>query len=328
MAISKLSAIFPPAPTFTDKHLPSLAGKVYIVTGAASGVGYQLAKILYKAGGTVYIAARSASRCSGAIIKLQNEVTEKSAGNLESMIIDLSDLRTVKPAVEAFLAKETRLDVLVHNAAVMTPPAGSKDKLGHDLEIGTNDLAPYLLTLLLEPILIKTATTEGLSQGSVRIVWVTSMLVGGPIPENGMKFDKDGIPVYLPKFMENYFQSKIGVAWLADKFAKRLGDKGVLSISLHPGLMLTELQRNSPAMMRWTMGLMFKPPVYGAYSELYAGFSPAVRMEHNGGHTIAWGRNADLPGDVLKGLKSTKEGGSGVAQIFFDYCDREIKEYL
>jgi retinol dehydrogenase 12 len=126
---STLSAFFPPAPGFTDKDFPSLAGKVYIITGAASGVGFELAKILYSAGGAVYIAARSSSRCTGAITKVQSEVTKKTAGRLESMVIDLSDLATVKPAVELFLAKESRLDVLVHNAAVMTPPAGSKDKL-------------------------------------------------------------------------------------------------------------------------------------------------------------------------------------------------------
>jgi retinol dehydrogenase-12 len=130
--IPTLSAIFPPAPIFTDKNLTSLSGKVYIVTGAASGVGYELAKILYSAGGSVYIAARSTSRCQGAIDKIKTEthgVSGKARGRLESMVIDLADLATVKPAVEQFMKQETRLDVLFHNAAVMTPPAGSKDKL-------------------------------------------------------------------------------------------------------------------------------------------------------------------------------------------------------
>ena len=122
--------MFPPAPTFTDKDLPSLVGKVYIVTGAASGVGFELAKILYVAGGTVYIAARSTARCEGAIDKIKTQASGvKSAGRLESMIVDLADLRTVKGAVDEFLRRETRLDVLVNNAGVMTPPAGSKDKL-------------------------------------------------------------------------------------------------------------------------------------------------------------------------------------------------------
>lgn len=133
----KLSAFFPPPPTFTDKSLPSLAGRVYIVTGAASGVGYELAKILYLKGGTVYIAARSTARCEGAIEKIISETAgngEKGKGKLRSLVVDLGDLRTVKSGVESFLAKESRLDVLMHNAAVMTPPAGSKDKLVRSLQ--------------------------------------------------------------------------------------------------------------------------------------------------------------------------------------------------
>lgn len=130
--IGKLSAFFPPAPTFTDASLPSLTGRVFIVTGAASGIGYELAKILYLKGGSVYIAARSTARCEGAIEKIISETAsrdEKTKGKLGSLVADLADLRTVKSGVEGFLAKEGRLDVLVHNAAVMTPPAGSKDRL-------------------------------------------------------------------------------------------------------------------------------------------------------------------------------------------------------
>lgn len=134
--ITSLSAAFPPAPTFTDKNLPSQKGRVIIVTGAAAGVGFELAKILYLAGGTVYIAARSTSRCEGAISKILQQTehvgTEKGGkgkGKLGSMVVDLADLQTVKTGVESFLGKEGRLDVLVHNAAIMTPPVGSKDKL-------------------------------------------------------------------------------------------------------------------------------------------------------------------------------------------------------
>jgi retinol dehydrogenase 12 len=134
--INHFSAIFPPSPVFTDKHLPSLEGKVYIVTGAASGVGLELAKILYLAGGTVHVACRSSARCEEAIEAVIGQTQgakakgegPKSKGRLEKMIIDLSDLATVKPAVQAFLKKEGRLDVLVHNAAVMEPLPNSKDK--------------------------------------------------------------------------------------------------------------------------------------------------------------------------------------------------------
>jgi retinol dehydrogenase-12 len=132
--ISTLSQFIPPwPPKFTDKDLPSLAGKVYIVTGAASGIGYHLARIFYLKGATVYIATRSQARCDGAVEQLLLETAaingdEKMHGKLGTMVIDLSNLRTIRPGVESFLKKESRLDILVHNAAVMGPPPGSKDK--------------------------------------------------------------------------------------------------------------------------------------------------------------------------------------------------------
>jgi NAD(P)-dependent dehydrogenase (short-subunit alcohol dehydrogenase family) len=94
-----------------DKDLPSLAGKVYIVTGAASGVGYQLTKIIYLKGAAVYIAARSQARCDGAVEQLLLETQsisgdEKTHGILGTMVVDLSDLRTIRPGVESFLKKE------------------------------------------------------------------------------------------------------------------------------------------------------------------------------------------------------------------------------
>jgi retinol dehydrogenase-12 len=132
--ISTLSQFIPPwPPKFTDKDLPSLAGKVYIVTGAASGVGYLLTKILYLKGATVYIAARSQARCDGAVEQLLSETQsvngdEKTHGKLSTMVVDLSDFSTIRPGVESFLKKESRLDILVNNAAVMGPPPDSKDK--------------------------------------------------------------------------------------------------------------------------------------------------------------------------------------------------------
>jgi retinol dehydrogenase-12 len=131
--ISTLSQFIPPwPPKFTDKDLPSLAGKVYIVTGAASGIGYELTKILYLKGATVYIAARSQARCDGAVEQLLSETKsisgDENTGTLGTMVVDLSDLKTIRPGVESFLKKESRLDVLVQNAAVMGPPLGSKDK--------------------------------------------------------------------------------------------------------------------------------------------------------------------------------------------------------
>jgi NAD(P)-dependent dehydrogenase (short-subunit alcohol dehydrogenase family) len=127
--VSFFSAIFPPVPSFTEKDLPFLTGKVFIITGAASGVGFELSKMLYVAGGSVYVTARSVQRCEGAIEKIKAQTSGREAkGILKPMVLDLADLSTVKAAVEEFLRQETRLDVLVNNAGVMNTPVGSKGK--------------------------------------------------------------------------------------------------------------------------------------------------------------------------------------------------------
>lgn len=120
---------------------------------------------------------------------------------------------------------------------------------GNDLEVGTNCLGPYLLTLLLEPLLASTSTQPNTPAGSVRIVWVVSILQG-QLQKGGMLFESDGTPKILTKFMANYMQSKVGIAWIAGFFADRLGEKGVLSVCVHPGLMPTGLQRHQPWFFR------------------------------------------------------------------------------
>lgn len=254
--VSTLSAIFPPSPSFTEKDLPSLLGKVFIITGAASGVGFELARILYIAGGTVYIAARSTSRCEGAIEEIKKQTRGKKVeGVLKSMLLDLADLRTIKPAVDSFLQQETRLDVLFNNAGVMNTPVGSKGTQvrqaptsvksvtmkadenvvqGHDLEMATNCVGPYLLTKLFEPILIQTAALS--PQFTVRVVFVVALMQFFS-PATAMEFDNNGNPKILPgdNYMksqpgDNYMQTKVGGTWLAAEFANRLGSKGVLSV--------------------------------------------------------------------------------------------------
>ncbi|KAE8444138.1 hypothetical protein EG329_000826 [Mollisiaceae sp. DMI_Dod_QoI] len=325
--VSLFSALFPPAPSFKEKDLPDLTGKVFIITGAASGVGFELAKMLYVAGGIVYIAARSVSRCKGAIANIEAQVNGKKAeAKLKPMVIDLADLSTVKAAVDEFLRQETQLDVLIHNAAVMNALEGSKGKQGQDLEMVTNCVAPYLLTKLLEPILIRTAVSS--PPFCVRIVFVVALMQFFT-PASAMLFDGDGTPRILPgdkvqtKPGDNYMQTKAGGTWLAAEFANRLGSKGILSTSVHPGLMRTELQRNMAVSARVGMKLLFKGPVYGAYSELFAAFSPELKAENNGGYVMAWGRIAELPRNITHGLRSKAEGGSGEAKMFVDYCERE-----
>jgi len=227
------SQAFPPAPKFTESSLPSLAGKVYIVTGASAGVGRELARLLYSLNSTVYIAARNAEK-SGAAIAWIRDRHPTSTGRLEFLQLDLNDLTGIKASAEAFLAREKRLDVLFNNAGVMTPPQGSLTAQGFDLQLGTNCIAPFLFTKLLTPLLLATAASS--DTGSVRVVWVSSSAAHMGAPKGGVDVQAlgDGVLAQTGK-QQKYAISKGGNVLHAIEFANRYADKGVLSIvSLSP----------------------------------------------------------------------------------------------
>lgn len=116
--MSQFSQLFPPCAKFTDEDVPDQSGKVFVVTGGATGVGFEVSRILYEKNATVYIATRTASKIRNAIDNIKKQCPA-SRGRLEAMVLDLANLETIKPAVESFVSKEQRLDVLFNNAGVM-----------------------------------------------------------------------------------------------------------------------------------------------------------------------------------------------------------------
>ncbi|KAH7015037.1 hypothetical protein EDB80DRAFT_323486 [Ilyonectria destructans] len=321
---STRTQMFPPSPAFTEDSLPSLSSRVYIITGATSGVGFELAKILYSKSAVVYLAARNVSRITSSIQAIK-ELFPQSTGRLEALEVDLSDLQSIAPAVELFKGKETRLDGLVLNAGVMTPPDGSKSKQGHELQMGTNCLGGYTLLRLLEDALISTASLA--EKASVRVVWLASTMMG--IPEaGGIIWDETkSEPKVVKSQMENYMMTKVGNILLSHDAAMRLGAHGVISVSVNPGFLKTELQRHLPGPAAFVMGMVFKPAKFGAYSELFGLLSPEITSEKNGSFIIPWGRFGRLPCDIQSALKTKEQGGTGVAQRFVDFCERETKAY-
>ncbi|KAK7426292.1 short-chain alcohol dehydrogenase [Neonectria magnoliae] len=177
-------------------------------------------------------------------------------------------------------------------------PEGSKTQQGHDLQIGTNCLGGYLLSQQLEDVLINTV---GLVEKD----------------SNEPKLEKGPF--------ENYMMTKGGNVLLAHETSTRLGSHGVLSVSVNPGLMKTELQRHMPKPASFVMGLLFKSAKFGAYSELFGLSSPEITFEKNGTYIIPWGR---LPEDFKTGLKKADQGGTGTSVRFVDWCERETKTYM
>ena len=335
LKMSTFSQMFPPPPSFMEKDIPDLSTKVYIITGAASGVGLELAKILYSLHATVYIGGRSSESCAKAITAIDKDVPT-SKGSLKPFVADLSDLRTIKLAVEGFKEKEYRLDVLFLNAGVMQPPAGSKTAQGYDLEMGVNCLSSFLLVSLLSPIMQNTVSHFCHPNQSIRVVWVSSLLNLGT-PDGGVQLDQSGAPKQL-KGMQNYMQSKAGIYLLAHEFSRRPhpfsdtpgSGKGnrVLHISLNPGFMRTELQRHAPAPMRGIMSTVFKGPKFGAYTELYAGLAPGVE---SGDFVIPWGRKGEVPCHILESTKvgDLKHGNTeSVSERFWRWCGVQVKPFM
>jgi len=155
-----------------------------------------------------------------------------SRGRLEFLALDLADLATVRRAAQTFLAASDRLDVLVQNAGIMHPPAGSKTSQGYELQLGVHCLGPVLLAELLAPLLAQTAAREqeaGRVKSSVRVVWASSLYSemapeGGFDPEN-MNYEKKDKDAYY-----KYSVSKAGVIYQGTEFAKRHRAEGIVSV--------------------------------------------------------------------------------------------------
>ena len=315
------SQFFPPTPSLTEKTLSDQSGRVFMVTGGASGVGRELSAMLYGAGAKVYIAGRSEANARDAIEAIRQS-HPSSTGELDFLMLDLSDLASVRSAATAFKTKESRLHVLWNNAAVSLPPAGSTSAQGHELQMATNCLGPWLLTKLLLPLLREAA--QHAPKDSVRVVFTSSFVVDLSAPKGGMSVADYTTP---PKDQQkNYCSSKVGNWFLASEFGRAEAEAGVLSVTLNPGNLNTNLLRHVPWMRFMSRPLLY-PARIGAYTELFAGIDASVMA--SGLYVIPWGRVHPSPRqDLLDALKMEDEGGSGRAAAFREWCDERIAEFI
>lgn len=310
----------PPSPKFTDKDVPSQAGKVFIVTGGNSGLGKALIEYLYPTGATIYMASRSKERAEEAI----DEITAKTPapatpGVLKFLHLDLDDLEAVRASAASFAAQETRLDVLFNNAGVGGVPVGSKTKQGLESHIGVNCVAPLLFTQELLGLLKSTAANA--PPGSVRVVWAASILVETNAPKGGIDFDSIDSGA-TQNFVRDYSTSKCGNGFLALEGARRYGSDGIISVAQNPGQLNTEVFRYLGPITREVLRRLVLYDVrFGVYTMLYAAFSPEITMETNGAYILPWGRiRATNPRPDIQEAVDT-----GVAKKFWDWCEQKWK---
>ncbi|KAH8819442.1 short-chain dehydrogenase [Xylogone sp. PMI_703] len=329
MPLPPLSSIWtqirPPKPGFTEDHLTDLLGKVYIVTGSNTGLGKELAQILYSKNAKVYIAARSEEKAKAAIEELQ-KASPSSKGQLIFLHLDLNDLTTIKASVQEFLSKENKLHVLFNNAGVMAPPPGSKTAQGYEMQLGVNNIGTFMFTKLLTPILVSTAKVE--PPNTVRVVWVSSSAADGTSPKGGVILDN--LDYHVDKMaMYKYSISKAGNYLHAVEFAKRHKADGIISNALNPGNLSTNLVRYQSALVKFILKLLLQyPAINGAYTELFAGLSPDITIEKSGEWIIPFGRTLPMRKDVVESTKTKEEGGTGVGLKFWEWTEEQITPYL
>jgi len=279
---SLLSQSFPPKSKFDIKDIPDLTGKVIIVTGANTGIGKETAKVLLAHNAKVYIAVRNEEKAKSAITELK-EQTGKEAIFLK---LDLADLKSIKSSAEEFISKEKELHILFNNAGVMTPPIEHLTAQGYDSQFGTNVLGHFYFTKLLLPTLLAGAKTS--PDAKARIVNTSSSghMFTGAIDFNtfreGPARTKKGTQIL-------YAQSKLGNVQVSNEFAKRYGEQGIVSTSLNPGNIRSDLQRHLSPFEYFVLNAMLYPVSYGALTQLWAGTSPQG-AELNGKYLIPWAR--------------------------------------
>ena len=215
---------------WTTKDMPDLRGKVILVTGGNSGIGFESVKAFAGRGAEVVLASRSTEK--GELAK-SDILQTVSGGNIHVMQLELDDLESVRRFAAAFRNHYNRLDVLLNNAGIMMSPY-FKTKDGFEGQFGTNHLGHFALTGLLMELLVKT-------KGS-RIVNVSS----GAHKRGEMNFDNlmfENGRDYSPG--KAYGRSKLANLLFTYELQRRLERTGrdTIAVAAHPGVARTNLGR-------------------------------------------------------------------------------------
>ncbi|KFY49848.1 hypothetical protein V495_00425 [Pseudogymnoascus sp. VKM F-4514 (FW-929)] len=327
------SQCFPPKPTFTEKDVPSQRGKVFIVTGGNSGIGFELCRMLYGTGATIYMAARSKERASEAIKSITDaSPAPETPGTIKFLSLDLNDLSSVKSAAATFAQAEDKLDILWNNAGMGANRVqpGARTAQGFEAMVGIHCIATLLFTQLLLPQLRAAVSASENTPGSVRVVWTASLLVETMAPPKGIEFEN--LATGTSDRVRNYAVSKAGTWMLGRELARRWGKMGILSVVQNPGNLRAQSYDGTPAFTMLFIKPMLHEPRFGGYTELFAGLSPEVTLQQNGAYVIPWGRIQEdeecSRKDIVEAMTPKEEGGFGYDGRLWEWCEEQWTPFV
>jgi len=207
-----------------------LTGKVVLITGANTGIGKETARVLALRGAKVFVACRPSAKTDAAVAELKAATADD---RIEALGLELGNIQSIRECAAAFLDKQVALHALILNAGVFSPEYKKTDD-GFESHIGVNHLGHFLLTLLLLKKLKESAPS--------RVVVVSSSLhSGGKIRFDDLHWEKD----YSAQ--KAYGDSKLANILFARELNRRLEGTNVTANALHPGVIATELGRDSTA---------------------------------------------------------------------------------
>lgn len=248
---------------WTTRDIPDQSGKVAIVTGANSGIGYETARALARKGASVVMACRNLEKANAA-------ASEITLGNQDAKLdiiqLDLADLDSVRSFADTFKSRYGQLDLLVNNAGVMVPPF-TRTADGFELQFGANHLGHFALTGLLLELLLETPQSRiiNVSSGAHR-------MGSGTIDFDNLNAEKGYSAAGA------YAQSKLANLLFTLELNRRLEELGsdVIATSAHPGWTVTGLQRG---FMHTISRILGQQPEMGALPTLLAATDPGVQRD-------------------------------------------------
>jgi retinol dehydrogenase-12 len=299
----------------TTTDIPSLEGKVVLVTGGNSGLGKHSILELAKHNPTeIWLGTRNINRGQEAVDEIKRQLP--SAPPIKILQMDLSSLGSVREAAKTFCEQSQRLDLLLLNAGIMTLTHDiTRD--GYEIQFGTNHMGHALLVKLLLPTMLKTAEQP---QSDVRLVVLSSSMHGSAPKSRGIDLETLKSKGEKLSATTLYGQSKLANILFAQELARRHPQLKVSAV--HPGIvntnLTTELKKNSLPMRVVStifVGMLAVPVEKGALNQLWASVSSDVMS----------GEYYEPVGVAGRGSKWTKH--PELARELYTWTEEELKEY-
>lgn len=242
--------------------IKNLEGQVVIITGSNTGIGKATAVVLAKTGATIILACRDHTKALPVVDEIK---TLSGNSNIRFMQLDLGDLTSVKEFAEEFHKKYQRLDILVNNAGVGNLLDRKTTKDGFEMQFGVNHLGHFYLTNLVLDLLRDTPKS--------RVINVSSDF------HRNVKMDFDNLQFERNyEMVDAYSHSKLYNILFTRELARRVKDDGIKVVSLSPGVVNTDINRNLKekwysriflGVLRPIFWLMVPSPERGAQTSLY-----------------------------------------------------------